>query len=105
MGERGVCATGLGVWKRVGAGSPDGHQPIEAGPDEGEHPPNLPGQKGRVAQTSGKTNDIQGPEEKSPQSTPDTQKKGRVIAQIHTHNQSKHRQADKQIHTLIRAGI
>ncbi len=76
MGERGVCATGLGVWKRVGAGSPDGHQPIEAGPDEGEHPPNLPGQKGRVAQTSGKTNDIQGPEEKSPQSTPDTQKKG-----------------------------
>ncbi len=28
-------------WVRVGAGSPDGHQPIEVGPDEGEHPSNL----------------------------------------------------------------
>jgi hypothetical protein len=48
---------------------------------------------------------FKGQKRKAPNQPPTRKKRGRVIAQIHTHNQSKHRQADKQIHTLMRAGI
>jgi hypothetical protein len=51
---------------------------------------------------------FKGQKRNAPNQPPTRKKEGRVIAQTHTQQniiQSKHRQTDKQIHTLMRTGI